>query len=199
MNFSSALVEKAVKELSKLPSIGQKSALRLVLHILKQQPDYTHHLAEALKDLRDNIKYCSNCHSIADETICNTCSNPNRDKSIICIVEETKDVLAIENTNQFFGQYHVLGGVISPIEGISIGDLNMSTLFERIERDNVKEIILALGSTMEGDTTGFYISKKLKETEVKVTSIARGVPVGGEIEYADEITLGRSIQNRTIY
>lgn len=199
MNFSSALVEKAVKELSKLPSIGQKSALRLVLHILKQQPDYTHTLAEALIDLRDNIKYCTKCHAIADETICNTCANPSRDKTTICVVEETKDVLAIENTNQFFGQYHVLGGVISPIEGISIGNLNMSTLFERIEKDNVKELILALGSTMEGDTTGFYISKKLKDSGVKVTSIARGVPVGGEIEYADEITLGRSIQNRTIY
>lgn len=199
MQFSSSLVEKAVKELAKLPSIGQKSALRLVLHILKQQPDFTHTLAEALLDLRDNIKYCKNCHAISDDTICNTCANPTRDKTLICIVEETKDVLAIENTNQFFGQYHVLGGVISPIEGISIGDLNFPTLFERIQRDNVKEIILALGSTMEGDTTGFYISKKLKESNVKVTSIARGVPVGGEIEYADEITLGRSIQNRTEY
>ncbi len=199
MNFSSSLVEKAVKELSKLPSIGQKSALRLVLHLLKQQPDFTHSLAEALVDLRDNIKYCKKCHAISDEDICSTCANPARDKTIICIVEETRDVLAIENTNQFFGQYHVLGGVISPIEGISIQDLNLSTLFERIEKDNVEEIILALGTTMEGDTTGFYISKKLKQSNVKITSIARGVPVGGEIEYADEITLGRSIQNRIKY
>ncbi len=197
MHFPSVLVEKAVKELSKLPSIGTKSALRLVLHILKQDVYYAESLAEAIQEVRKNIKYCQKCHSISDHNICSICTNQARDKSLICVVEETKDVLAIENTNQYFGQYHVLGGVISPIEGISIADLKIQSLLTRVKEDEVKEIILALSSTMEGDTTSFYLSKKLKEIGVQVTSIARGVPVGGEIEYADEITLARSILNRT--
>ena len=199
MEYPSQLVEDAVSEVSKLPGIGKKSALRLVLHLLKEETQTTLRLAESLQDLRNKIKYCQTCNSIADEVICRVCSSDHRDKSIICVVEETKDVLAIENTNQYFGMYHVLGGVISPIDGIGPGELNVGGLLGRAETEEVKEVIFALSPTMEGDTTAFYITKKVKEFNVKVSTIARGIPVGGEIEYADEVTLGRSIVARTTY
>lgn len=199
MIYPSKLVEQAVKEVSKLPSIGSKSALRLVLHMLKEDPIYTESLADTLVKLRNEIQYCQQCHSISDDTLCNICSSTKRDNNVVCVVEETKDVLAIENTGQFFGLYHVLGGIISPIEGISPADLKIESLIERIKKEGIEEIILALSSTMEGDTTAFYLSKKLKDFDIKITSIARGVPIGGELEYADEVTLGRSILSRGQY
>ena len=199
MEFPSQLVEDAVTEVAKLPGIGKKSALRLVLHLLKEETQTTLRLAESLQDLRNNIKYCESCNSIADDLICRVCASTHRDKSIICVVEETKDVLAIENTNQYFGMYHVLGGVISPIDGIGPGELHLGGLLDRVKDEGVKEVIFALSPTMEGDTTAFYITKKVKEFNVKVSTIARGIPVGGEIEYADEVTLGRSIVARTTY
>lgn len=199
MEFPSSLVEKAVTELSKLPSIGKKSALRLVLHLLSENKIYTEEIATALVDLVTNIQYCSKCHSISDNALCGICESVKRDHTTVCVVETTKDVLAIENTSQYFGVYHILGGIISPIDGIGPQQLNIDSLIKRVSIDEVKEIILALSSTMEGDTTAFYISKKLKELGVKVTTIARGVPIGGELEYADEITLARSIMNRSAY
>lgn len=199
MQFPSKLVEDAVNQISKLPGIGKKSALRLALHILKSDEMFTHDLAKAIVDLRTKIKHCSICHVISDDDICSTCSNINRDKQLICVVQDSKEVLAIENTNQFNGLYHVLGGVIDPINGVGPRDLKIQSLMDRVSEGNVKEIIIALNPTMEGDTTSFYISKKLKQFEVKISSIARGVPMGGELEYADEITLGRSIVTRTNY
>lgn len=199
MNFPSKLVENAVYEISKLPGIGKKSALRLVLHLIKENSKTTEDLAEALIKLRQGIKYCKHCHSISDEEICYICSNPKRKQEILCVVEDTKDILAIEATHQYFGHYHVLGGVISPIDGIGPVDLNVTSLLERIQSQNIKEIIFALSSTMEGDTTVHYIAKKLQNTDTKITSIARGIPIGGELEYADEVTLGRSILTRTTY
>jgi recombination protein RecR len=201
MEFSSKLIESAVNNFSKLPGIGKKTALRLVLHLLKQEKDFTQELAKALVDMRLNIKYCKICHNISDEDICNICKNPVRDQSIICLVEDTRDVLAIENTSQYNGLYHVLGGIISPIEGIGPDDLTIQDLLDRISQPNseVQEIILGLSPTMEGDTTAFYITKKVKPLGIKTSTIARGIPIGGELEYADEITLGRSIISRTIY
>ena len=198
MNFPSKVVEEAVNEISKLPGIGKKTAFRLAMHLLKEDPDKAKSLSKAIVDLREKINYCSTCHSISDDDVCNICSSNKRDENIICLVEETKDVLIIENTNQYFGKYHVLGGIINPMEGIGPDELNIGSLIKRIkEDDKIEEVILALSSTMEGDTTAFYISKKLKELGIKVSSIARGVPIGGEIEYTDELTLGRSIINRT--
>lgn len=199
MNFPSKLIENAVYQVAKLPGIGKKSALRLVLHLIKQQPENTQELVAALTQLREGIKYCKKCHSIADEDICNICKNPKRQTETLCIVEDTKDILAIEATNQYFGHYHVLGGVISPIDGISPVELNITTLLERVDNQQIKEIIFALSSTMEGDTTIHYIVKKLHNTDIKITTLARGIPIGGELEYADEVTLGRSIMTRTIY
>lgn len=201
MEFSSKLIESAVDNFSKLPGIGKKTALRLVLHLLKQEKDLTQELAKALIDMRMNIKYCKICHNISDDDVCNICNNQVRDQSIICLVEDTRDVLAIENTSQYNGLYHVLGGIISPIEGIGPDDLTIQDLLERISQPNseVKEIILGLSPTMEGDTTAFYITKKVKPLGIKTSTIARGIPIGGELEYADEITLGRSIISRTIY
>lgn len=199
MDFPSQLVEDAVLEVSKLPGIGKKSALRLVLHLLKEEKQTTFRLSEALNDLRDKIKYCTTCNSISDNDTCKVCSSTHRDKTLVCVVEETKDVLAIENTNQYFGLYHVLGGVISPIDGIGPSELHVDSLMKRVTSGEVKEIIFALSPTMEGDTTTFYITKKVKEFDVKVSTIARGIPVGGELEYADEVTLGRSIVARTTY
>tara|TARA_B100000809_G_scaffold136817_1_gene134340 strand:- start:734 stop:1342 length:609 start_codon:yes stop_codon:yes gene_type:complete len=200
MQFPSKLVEEAVLEISKLPGIGKKTALRLAMHLLKSSPEDTKSLTYALTDLRTNVQYCEKCHSISDENICRICSSINRDNKTICLVEETKDVMVIENTNQYFGLYHVLGGIIAPIEGIGPNDLNIETLLCRVGGDSeTKEIILALSSTMEGDTTAFYLSKKLKEKGIKVSSIARGIPIGGEIEFADELTLGRSILSRRDY
>jgi recombination protein RecR len=201
MEFSSKLIESAVNEFSKLPGIGKKTALRLVLHLLKQDEGFTQDISQSLVDLRMNIKYCRKCHNISDEEICNICKSHKRDPSIICLVEDTRDVLAIENTSQYNGLYHVLGGIISPIEGIGPEDLTLDSLMERVSDadSEIKEIIFGLSPTMEGDTTAFYISKKVKPFGIKTSTIARGIPIGGELEYADEITLGRSIVSRTAY
>ena len=198
MEYPSKLIENAVEEIAKLPGIGKKTALRLALHLLKQEKEDVRGLSEALIDLRENTRYCNSCFNISDSEICEICNSYKRDKAVICVVEDTRDVMAIENTSQFFGLYHVLGGVIMPIDGIGPSDLTIEPLIARVASSNglVQEIILALPATMEGDTTAFYITKKLKALGVKVTSIARGVPVGGELEYTDEITLGRSIMNR---
>jgi recombination protein RecR len=201
MEFSSKLIESAVNEFSKLPGIGKKTALRLVLHLLKQEENFTSEIAQSLMEMRQNIKYCKKCHNISDEEVCNICKSHKRDASIICLVEDTRDVLAIENTSQYNGLYHVLGGIISPIEGIGPEDLTIDSLMERVSAPDseVKEIIFGLSPTMEGDTTAFYISKKVKQFGIKTSTIARGIPIGGELEYADEITLGRSIVSRTAY
>lgn len=201
MEYPSRLIENAVEEISRLPGIGKKTALRLVLHLLKEPESSTYALSEALNELRSKIKYCIECHNISDEEVCNICSSHRRDRSIICIVEDTRDVLAIENTSQYTGLYHILGGVISPIEGIGPSELNIEQLLKRItaNKEEVKEIIFALSPTMEGDTTAFYLTKKLKEFDIRISTIARGIPIGGELEYTDEITLGRSILSRTIY
>jgi recombination protein RecR len=199
MNFPSKLIENAVNEMAKLPGIGKKTALRLVLHLLKKDEEHTISLAEAITNMRLHIQYCRQCHNIADTDTCAICASPSRDKSIICVVEDTRDVLAIENTAQYKGLYHVLGGIISPIEGIGPSDLHIETLVKRIPDSEVKEIILALSPTMEGDTTAFYLTKKFKPYNLRISTIARGIPVGGELEYADEITLGRSIVRRTAY
>ena len=200
MNFPPKLVENAIEEISKLPGIGKKTALRLVLHLLRQNENSTTNLTEALNDLRAGVKYCGTCHIISDTTDC-TCRTIKRDLNTICVVQDTPDVLAIENTAQYRGLYHVLGGVISPIEGIGPADVNIDSLINRVKSSEpkIEEVILALSPTMEGDTTAFYITKKLKEFGVKITSIARGIPIGGELEYADEVTLGRSIMTRTNY
>ncbi|EOZ92389.1 Recombination protein RecR [Indibacter alkaliphilus LW1] len=203
MNFPSKLIEDAVNEISRLPGIGKKTALRLVLHLLKQKENVTEDLSQALLALRKDIKYCSKCHNVSDETVCSICKGLKRDKSIICVVEDIPDVLAIENTSQYQGLYHVLGGVISPMQGIGPDELKIESLFERVriapDDEKVQEVILALPATMEGDTTAFYITRQLKDLGVKVSTIARGIPVGGELEYTDEVTLGRSILTRVNY
>lgn len=199
MNFPSRLIEEAVNEISRLPGIGKKTALRLALHLLKEESDVTLNLSSALLNLRNNITYCVTCHNIADESVCSICKGSYRDKTLICVVEDAPDLLAIENTSQYTGLYHVLGGVISPLEGIGPSELKIDSLIERVSNGDVKEIILALSATMEGDTTAFYITKRLKDLNVRVTAIARGVAVGGELEYTDEVTLGRSILTRTVY
>ncbi len=199
MVFPSKLIEEAVNEISKLPGIGKKTALRLVLHLLKEEETSTKQLAYSLVNARTNITYCKTCHNISDHELCDICSSHRRDHSLVCIVEDIRDVIAIENTNQYNGIYHVLGGVISPMERIGPSDLQIDSLIERIRKGDVLELILALSPTMEGDTTAFYITKKLKEFNIKITSIARGIPMGGELEYTDEITLGRSIVTRTVY
>lgn len=201
MEYSSRLIENAVEEVSKLPGIGKKTALRLVLYLLKEPEQSTVALADALTELRSKIKYCSICHNISDEDICNICKSQKRDRSLICIVEDTRDVLAIENTSQYTGLYHVLGGVISPIEGTGPAELTIEQLLQRLtdQKDEVKEIIFALSPTMEGDTTAFYLTKKLKPFNLNISTIARGIPIGGELEYTDEVTLGRSIITRTRY
>lgn len=201
MDYPSKLIEDAVNEVARLPGIGKKTALRLVLHLVKENENKTLALSEALSKMRLNIRFCKTCHNISDDDECFICRSHRRDKSLICVVEESKDVMAIENTSQYPGVYHVLGGIISPMNGIGPAELKIESLLHRIARSagEVKEIILALSSTMEGDTTAFYLHKKLKETGVKVTSIARGIPVGGDLEYTDEITLGRSITARTLF
>lgn len=199
MNFPSKLVEKAVGEVSKLPGIGKKTALRLVLHLLKQPETYTSDLSRALSVLRKDITYCKQCHAISDEEICNICSSQKRDRSIICVVVDMPDLLAIENTAQYQGLYHVLGGVISPIEGIGADDLNIDSLFERVGNGITQEVILALPATMEGDTTAFYLTRRLKESDVTISTLSRGVPIGNELEYTDEVTLGRSIIGRVSF
>ena len=199
MNYSSKLLEQAVEEFSKLPGIGKKTALRLVLNLLKREKDEVNRFAMALKNLRDEIRYCKECHNISDIEICQLCSNPHRDGTTLCVVEEIRDVMAVENTQQYKGLYHVLGGVISPMEGIGPQHLTIESLLQKIESGKVKEIIFALSTTMEGDTTNFYIFKKLKNYSVRISTIARGIAFGDELEYADEITLGRSIANRLPY
>ena len=197
MEYPSKLIERAVGEIAKLPGIGKKTALRLVLHLAKENEQTSHALAEALVAMRTGIKFCRKCFNICDDEVCFICASHRRNQGLICVVEESKDVMAIENTGQYNGLYHVLGGVISPIQGIGPSQLQMESLIMRAEQAG--EIILALSSTMEGDTTAFYIHKKLSHLPVRVSSIARGIPVGGELEYADEITLGRSITARTVY
>lgn len=201
MEYPSKLIENAVNEVAKLPGIGKKTALRLVLHLVKEKSERTLELTEALNKLRNEIKFCKTCHTISDTEECTICSNPRRDHGILCIVEESKDVMAIENTSQYTGVYHVLGGIISPIQGVGPGELNIDTLVARVgaESKEIKEVILALSPTMEGDTTAFYLHRRLKDFPVKITSIARGIPMGGDLEYADEITLGRSITGRVLF
>jgi recombination protein RecR len=194
--YPSALLENAVNELAALPGIGRKTALRLALHMLRLEVDYTERLSTALTTLRREVKYCRMCHNICDEDYCAICANPLRDHSMVCVVENIKEVMAIENTAQFQGVYHVLGGIISPINGIGPADLEIDSLVQRVSAGEVKEVMFALSTTMEGDTTNFFIYRKLSPYDVKVTVIARGVAIGDEIEYADEVTLGRSIINR---
>ncbi len=196
MEFSSKLLENAVNEMSQLPGVGKRTALRLVLHLLHQPKEQTNQLADAIKSLRNEIKFCKKCNNISDLEICEICSNPNRKEDIICIVEDVRDVMAIENTSSFKGLYHVLGGKISPMDGIGPNELNITPLVNRIKEGKIKEIIFALSSTMEGDTTNFYIYKQIQDYDVITSTIARGISVGDELEYADEITLGRSIVNR---
>ncbi len=197
--FSSILLETAVAELSRLPGVGRKTALRLALHILRQDESAGVSLGEAIINMRRGVKYCSVCHNISETEVCPICSSEARDKSTVCVVESVKDVMIFENTRQFNGVYHVLGGVISPMDGIGPDQLEINSLVERVNAGDVKEVILALSATMEGETTNFYIFRKLGSTQVKITQLARGVSVGNEIEYTDEITLGRSLLNRTLF
>lgn len=196
MEFSSKLLEKAVNEMSQLPGIGKRTALRLVLHLLRQPSEQTQHLASALQTMRNEIKFCKSCHNISDNTLCEICANPHRTDDIICVVEDIRDVMAIENTSSFRGLYHVLGGKISPMDGIGPNDLNIESLVEKVKQGKIKELIFALSSTMEGDTTNFYIFKQIQGCDIITSTIARGISVGNELEYTDEVTLGRSIMNR---
>jgi recombination protein RecR len=196
MEFSSKLLEKAVNEMAQLPGIGKRTALRLVLHLLKQPEEQTQFLSQALVSMREDIKFCAKCHNISDVEVCEICANPSRNHKIICVVEDVRDVMAIENTSQFKGVYHVLGGKISPIDGVGPSQLNINSLVSKIQSDSIEEVIFALSSTMEGDTTNFYIFKQIKEFGVKTSTIARGIAVGDELEFADEVTLGRSIVHR---
>jgi recombination protein RecR len=199
MKYSSKLIADAVAEFSKLPGIGEKTSLRLVLHLLRQDSNKVVHFSDTISKMRNEIKFCSTCHNISDHELCDVCSNNMRDHSIVCIVESIRDVIAIENTNIFRGTYHVLGGLISPIDGIGPDKLNIDSLVKRVQSGIVKEVIMALSTTIEGDTTIFYVSKKLKDFPVKITSIARGISFGGELEYTDELTLARSIATRLPY
>jgi recombination protein RecR len=199
MNFSSKLLEDAVNEFAKLPGVGKKTALRLVLHLLNREPEEVALFGNSIIKLRQEIKHCSICHNISDFDICEICTAMKRDKETICVVEDTRDVMAVENTNQYFGVYHVLGGLISPMDGVGPSDLFIDSLVQRVATTPVKEVILAISATMEGDTTIFYLYKRLKEFQIPITTIARGIAFGGELEYADEITLGRSIVTRVPY
>lgn len=199
MNFSSKLIEDSVNAFATLPGIGKKTALRLTLHLLNMPPEISESLCEPIIKMRQNIQFCSTCHNISDEAVCSICSDRSRDKSVICVVESIRDIMAIENTNQYRGQFHILGGVISPIEGIGPSDLNINTLIDRIKAGEAKEIIMAISPTIDGETTIFYLSKQLAELPVKITTLARGIAFGGELEYADELTLGRSIAARLPY
>lgn len=194
--MSSKLLEKAVAEISQLPGIGRRTALRLALHLLKQPEEQALHLADAIKKLREDIRYCTKCHNISDNEVCEICANPRRDSSLICVVEDVRDVMAIENTGLFRGLYHVLGGKISPIDGIGPSQLTIAPLVDKVRAGGVKELIFALSSTMEGDTTNFYIYKQIKDSGIVTSAIARGIAIGDELEFADEVTLGRSIVQR---
>ena len=196
MDFSSKLLENAVQEIAQLPGIGKRSALRLALHLLKQPVDHTQSLSNALTTLREGVIFCENCHNLSDATTCEICASPKRNKSLICVVEDIRDVMAIENTGQYNGLYHVLGGIISPMDGIGPQDLTIQSLVEKVKNNKVNELIFALSATMEADTTNFYMYKLLAPYEIKTSTIARGIPVGDELEYTDEVTLGRSILAR---
>ena len=198
-NYSSVLLKNIVGEFTRLPGIGQKTALRLALHLLKQPPEIAAALGESVLKLRSEIKYCTVCNNISDREICDVCSNPKRDHTTLCIVEDIRDMLAIENTGQFKGVYHILGGIISPVEGIGPSDLSITPIVEKVGSGDFKEIIMALPATVEGDTTNFYLYKMLKQYDVNISIIARGIPVGDELDYTDEITLGRSILMRQPY
>jgi recombination protein RecR len=199
MDFPSKLLEQAVNEFASLPGIGKKTALRLVLHLLKRDTPQVESFGNALINLRSQINYCRNCHNISDTALCNVCANPLRDHAVVCVVEDIRDVMAIENTGQYKGSYHLLGGIISPMDGIGPKNLNIDTLIEKVAAGKVKEVIMALSTTMEGDTTNFFIYKKLKDFDISISTIARGVSVGDELQYADEVTLARSILNRVPY
>lgn len=196
MQFSSQLLENAVNEFAKLPGIGKKTALRLVLHLLKHDEKDVTHFTEVIARMRNEIKFCQRCFNVADGDICSICANSMRKQEIICVVENIRDVIAIESTQQFSGTYHVLGGIISPLDGVGPDQLNIESLIQRVQKENTEELIFALNPNIQGDTTIYYIQKKLKETPIKITTIARGIAFGGELEYADEMTLGRSLQNR---
>lgn len=199
MNIPSKLIQNAVDQMSGLPGIGKKTAMRLVLEMLRRKPEEIRRFADALVDMKEHIHHCSVCHNLADDALCGICANERRDRSILCVVSDIRDVMAIESTEQFNGVYHVLGGIISPMDGISPSDLTIDSLIERARMGEIQEVILALSATMEGETTCFYIYRKLSEFPIKISSIARGVAVGGELEYTDEVTLGRSILQRTPY
>jgi recombination protein RecR len=196
MEFSSKLIEKAVDEMAQFPGVGKRTALRLILHLLKQPKEHTTSLVTALQKMREEIKFCASCYNISDTDVCEICANASRDKTLICVVEDIRDVMAIENTGQYRGMYHVLGGKISPIEGIGPDDLTIESLIDKVQTGAVKELVFALSSTIEGDTTNFYIFRRIENCKIKITTIARGIAVGDELEYADEITLGRSILHR---
>ncbi len=198
-NIPSLLLKRCVSELAKLPGIGKKSALRLAIHLLKHKPEYAEALGNSIIDMRQNIRFCTRCHNLSENELCEVCNNPKRNQQKICVVENIQDVLYIENTLQFNGTYHILNGVISPMDGISPNELNINSLLKRIEAEDISEVILALPTTIEGDTTNFYLYKKLSEKVKSITTIARGVSIGDELEYIDEITLGRSIINRIPY
>ena len=199
MDFPSKILENAVNEISQLPGIGKRTALRLALHILKQPENHIDALADAIKNLRKTINFCSECYNISDNKICEICLNPSRENGELCVVEDIRDVMAIENTSQFKGRYHVLNGLISPIDGVGPADLKIDSLLERVKGGEIREVIFALSTTMEGDTTIFYINKNLSNFDIKISTIARGIPVGDELEYTDEVTLGRSILKRIPY
>lgn len=196
VNFPSKILEEAVNEFAKLPGIGNKTALRLVLHLLRQDPEVSESFGNSVLRLKKEIRECKICHNLSDSDICHICANPKRDHKVICVVESIRDVMSIENTQQFQGAYHVLGGIISPMEGIGPGDINLESLEKKVKEKKASEIILALPTTMEGDTTNFYIYRKLKDTGIQITTLARGLAIGDDLEFADEITLGRSLINR---
>jgi len=199
MALSSPLLEQAVDQLATLPGVGRRTAMRFALELLRREPAEVVRLAEAIRRLREEVRFCQECCNISDRAVCEICSDPNRDRTLVCVVEDIRDVIAIENTRQFKGLYHVLGGVISPMDGIGPDDMNTKQLFERIEQGEVKEVVLALGATLEGDTTSFYLNRRIKEQGVDVSMIARGISVGGALENVDELTLGRSIMDRKPY
>ncbi len=197
--YSSKLLTKAIEQFASLPGIGKRTAMRLALHLLKQDKEHVKQFGTAFIDLREKIQYCKKCYNISETEICSICSNPRRDQSIICVVEDIRDVMAIENTSQYKGLYHVLGGIISPMDGIGPADLTIDELVNRVSEGKVNEVIMALSTTMEGDTTNFYLFKRLKHIELQVSTIARGIAIGDELEYADELTLGKSLINRVLY
>lgn len=199
MDFSSKLLESAVHEFGRLPGVGQKTALRLVLHLLKQSDADVSRFTDSISQLKSEIRHCNNCHYLSDQEICGICASAKRDHQTICVVEDTRDVMAIENTNQYMGVYHVLEGLISPMDGVGPSDLNIESLIRRVQEGTVKEVIIALSATMEGDTTIFYLYKKLRDFNVSISTIARGIAFGGELEYVDEVTLARSIATRVPY